>query len=65
METIVEQDRLLRRDEVLTMCGISLSTLNHLVKIGEFPAPVRISKRAVRWWLSEVIAWMESCPKTR
>ncbi len=65
MKIAVEPDRVLRRDEVLRMCGISRSTLAHLVKAGEFPAPVRISKRAVRWWLSDVAAWLESRPKTR
>ena len=60
----IEYRRLLRRSEVLQMCGISKSTLHHLVAIGKFPRPIRISRRAVRWRLEEVLAWIESRPRT-
>ena len=57
--------RLLRLPEVLQLTGLSRSVLLDLEKMVEFPASVRISKRAVAWWECEVRAWMESRPNTR
>lgn len=57
--------KLLRLPAVLQLTGLSRSVLLDLEKRGEFPASVRISKRAVAWWLCEVLAWMESRPNTR
>ena len=34
------EDRLIRLPEVIHLCGISRSTLNRLIKSGDFPAPV-------------------------
>ena len=53
-------DRLLRRPEVLAMTGLSKAMLYALIEQELFPRPVRIGRRAVAWWRSEVLAWMES-----
>ena len=58
----IEDRRLLRRSEVLELCGISRSTLYELMDLELFPRPVRISRRAVRWRLEDVLAWIESRP---
>lgn len=58
----IENRRLLRRSEVLELCGISSSTLYDLMALGLFPRPVLIARRAVRWRLEEVLAWIESRP---
>ena len=58
------EDRLLRRPQVLEMIGLSKSMLYHLIELGLFPRPVRIGLRAVAWWQSEVVAWMESRERT-
>ena len=57
-----EGRRLMRRDEVLHVCGISRSTLHEMVADGTFPRPVRINARAVGWRVADVIAWLESRP---
>ncbi len=54
--------RLLRLPEVLRMCGISKSQLYRMVRSGEFPAPVRISRRAVAWRGKDLLAWLEERP---
>ena len=59
---VIEDWRLMRLEEVLHLCGISKSTLNDLIAIGEFPRPVRISARAVGWWAWEVWAWLKARP---
>ncbi len=60
----IENERLLRRDEVLRLTGLSKSTLNKMVKEGTFPAPVRIGERAVAWRESEVLEWIRTRQKT-
>jgi len=53
--------RLMRKPEVLNISGIeSHSTLYYLVNKGTFPAPVKISERAVAWRESEVLDWIDS-----
>ena len=55
-----EMDRLLRRHEVEQLVGLARSSLYAKVARDDFPAPVRIGLRAVRWRASDVAAWIES-----
>ena len=55
-------DRIVRTPEACRMVGVSRSTLVRLVKSGSFPLPVRISKNAVGWRLSDLAQWLESRP---
>ena len=50
--------KLLRRQEVETATGLSRAHLYHLMRTGEFPEPLRISRRAVRWLESEIAEWI-------
>lgn len=47
-----------RRAVIQARTGFSKTTLYELIKRGEFPAPVRITARAVGWIEAEVDAWM-------
>ena len=60
--TDIEGERLMRRDEVLHLCGISKSTLDEMVRTGVFPRPVRINQRAVGWRVRDVLDWLASRP---
>ena len=51
-------ERLMRRKEVQDLCGISAAMIYKLMDAGDFPKPMRIGERAVRWRLSEVNAWI-------
>ena len=55
-------DRLLRRREVEKITGIGRSSIYRLMKKGKFPRRVRIGSNAVRWRLSEIMAWLKSLP---
>ena len=57
------EDRLIRRQEVEEMTGLSRSTIYRHKKEGMFPEPVRIGPRAVRWRHSDIIAHIESKPQ--
>ena len=56
-------DRILRREEVQRVSGLSRSTLYEMVAAGAFPGPVKIGRRAVGWRESEVTRWLESRPR--
>ena len=60
----MQNDRLLRRDEVEKICAFTTSTLYRYVKARTFPAPIRTGERSVRWPLSDVLAWVGSRPRT-
>ncbi|RMD92992.1 MAG: AlpA family phage regulatory protein [Alphaproteobacteria bacterium] len=57
-----EIDRLLRIGDVLRLTSLSRSRVYELRARGDFPAPVRVSSRGVRWRQSDVVAWIESRP---
>lgn len=52
--------RLIRLKEVLSISGLSRTSLYRSVGRNDFPAPVQLSARAVAWRHAEVIAWVES-----
>ena len=53
-------DRLLRLSEVMALTTYSGSSIYRKVGDGSFPKQVKIGAHAVRWWLSEIEAWMEA-----
>ena len=58
-------DRLLKIDEVVAMVALSESSIYRKMERGEFPHPIKVGVRAVRWWLSEILAWLARCPRAR
>ena len=59
----MEQDRLLTRHEVEARCRIARTTIYRLMRASQFPEPIRIGPRAVRWHESEIEAWLASRPR--
>ena len=54
------QERFLKNREVMEIVGLSRSTIDRMVKAGEFPQPVKIRTRNKRWKLSDINRWMDS-----
>lgn len=52
--------RFIRLKEVLSICGMSRSSVYGAIKKGQFPAPVKLSTRSTAWVRSEVTLWVES-----
>lgn len=52
--------KILRRDAVEQLTGLSRSTIYSMMKEGSFPQSVRLGKRAVGWLESELHAWLTS-----
>ena len=65
--TVIEHplppDRLLRRPEVEQRCQLGRSTIYRLMRLGQFPTPIKIGPRAVRWSEREIEDWMASRPR--
>lgn len=53
-----QAERLLRLPEVETLVGLRKSSIYDAMKRGEFPAPVKLSRRAVCWPASAIDAWI-------
>ncbi len=54
-----EPDRLLTVQQVTDCLSISRQTLYALVNAGDFPPPLRIGPRAVRWRLSAINRYLD------
>ena len=50
--------KLLRLPAVEAMAAMKKSKLYDLVRQGQFPAPVRLGPRSVRWKSTDVEAWI-------
>ncbi|WP_371731819.1 helix-turn-helix transcriptional regulator [Ruegeria sp. HKCCA6707] len=52
-----------RRTEVEEITGLSRSTIYDMMNRGEFPRPVRLTTKAVRWPESLIRGWLENRPE--
>lgn len=50
--------RMLRLEEVMSMTGLSRSSIYAMSKQGSFPKQIQIGPRAVRWNSQTVEAWL-------
>lgn len=57
--------RLLRSAEVEELCGFRRQWLYKLIRKNEFPEPVKIGPRAVRWRSDQVSDWINARPVGR
>lgn len=53
-------ESLLRLPEVEAVVGMKKSKIYSLLQEGQFPAPVRLGPRSVRWKASAVSAWIDN-----
>ena len=52
--------RLLKRKEVETLVGLSRSAIYAAMARGNFPRPLRVGQRAVRWSEADIESWLAS-----
>jgi prophage regulatory protein len=53
-------DRIIRMPELERVTGLSRSTIERLLKKGQFPQPLQLSENAKGFFESQVRAWQES-----
>ena len=51
-------ERLVSGDEICKRFGFSRQTLRRLVRAGQFPKPIRISRTRLAWRVSDVEKWV-------
>ena len=56
-------DRLLTRQDVEAHTALSRSAIYRLMRTGQFPEPLQIGPRAVRWKESEIEKFVDSRPR--
>jgi prophage regulatory protein len=54
----MENDKLIRRTQVLDLIGLSHTTQWRMERAGKFPARVKLGSWSVRWHLAEVEEWV-------
>lgn len=59
----LEIDKLLTLKEVIPLVTMKRSWILQQVKDGNFPKPVRLGPRCVRWRKREVLEWIKSLQK--
>ena len=59
-----DANELLTRQDVERRFRIARTTVYRLMRAGEFPAPIRIGPRAVRWRASELDEWLAGRPRS-
>lgn len=52
--------KLIRLEDVMRMTGLSKSTIYEMIRIEDFPSPVKIGKRCAAWVETEIKAWIIS-----
>ena len=60
-----QSERLLRRSEVESRTGFSRTSIYRLMRAGQFPEPLKVGPRAVRWRESEILKWLAERPRAR
>ena len=58
-------EQLLNIHQVEAWTGMNKGTLYRQMAQGQFPRPIRIGLRAVRWRERDLQAWLESRPKVQ
>jgi len=54
-----DSKKIFRKPVVLQRVPVSGTTIWRMVRDGEFPAPLRLSKNTVGWLESDIEAWIE------
>lgn len=47
-------------NDILTLLGISKSTLYRLIEAGKFPAPFKLGERLNAWRVETIETWLEA-----
>ena len=55
---IAHDDYLISMKEVMRRTGLSRGTVEYLMKTADFPLPLKLGGRCVRWWSKEVDEWI-------
>jgi len=58
-------ERMMRLKEVMHVTGLRRATIYLYIGRGEFPEQVKLTKRSVAWFESEIKEWLKSRPRAK
>jgi prophage regulatory protein len=58
----MERERVMNREEVASLCGLSTATMSRMSKNGQFPRARQIGSRRIGWLWSDVNEWLKTRP---
>ena len=58
----MQPEYLIDRPEVEKRVGLTRSSIYDAMRKGNFPLPLKVGPKAVRWRASEIEAWVDSRP---
>ena len=61
----MQTTRIIRLPELKAITGLSRTRLYEAMRLGTFPAPVKLSVRAVGWRSTDVDEWIAALPSAR
>lgn len=61
----MQQDRIIRKSELIPLLGISDPTIRRLEIAGNFPKRIQLGGKSVGWLESEINAWLEAKKESR
>lgn len=53
-------DHILNKDEMAALARVSVRTLERWESVGEGPPRVRLGRRRIGYWKSDVLAWLRN-----
>ena len=63
--TNVPQRKLIKLPEVEDLTGLGKSTIYKRKALGQFPQSVKIGPHAVRWYLDEILDYINTLPRSQ
>lgn len=54
--------KLLSLKQVVALVGLAKSTIYRLMNSGDFPRPLKLGSRCVRWLVDDLNAWISNLP---
>jgi len=57
---LTELNRIVRKKELPKFTGLQRTTIDDLIRVGNFPKPIPLGKRSVGWLESELLDWQRA-----
>jgi prophage regulatory protein len=63
-QSVPDHESISRLPAVVARTGLSKNSIARLVKVGDFPVPIRIAPHSIGFINREIDAWIRSRPRT-
>ena len=60
MSNVTSEIKVLRIEDVMRLLKLSKATIYRMMKLDEFPAPIKLGIKCVGWMESDILEWLQS-----